>query len=53
MKIYKLIIDYDGNRKSQQMVTTLFSTMEKAEKALKKEKLLSYQAAWIKAEQVY
>lgn len=51
-KVWALIIDYDGNRKPQQMMTTLYSTKEKAERALEKENLLHYQAAWIKDKEV-
>lgn len=52
-KVWKLTIDFDGNRKSSQMMQSFFSTKEKAEKALSKEKLLPYQAAWISPVSVY
>lgn len=53
MTVWALTIDYDGNLKANQMVETLYTSREKAEKAKAKLKLEKYQNAWITAIRVY
>ena len=51
-RVWSLTVDYDGNLRASQMVSTLYSSREKAEKAQAELKLNKWQQSWVTSVEV-